>query len=188
MAVNVLGRVTMLLPPHVAQRMVPSRSQLVWQTSQRIRIPSWLGSPAKRSSSPHWGHVTDAIIGSGGQHSWPPDPMMASVTCPQCGEDERLAGEPSQDGIRIRCEVCQTSWLRDGTIRCATCGGNNMVTRPKTLTAIVRGNQLSVLGWHDVHLCASCDAGAIDRSTSSGGPVSWDYVAAVSYTHLRAHE
>jgi len=104
--------------------------------------------------------------------------MMASVTCPQCGEDERLAGEPSQDGIRIRCEVCQTSWLRDGTIRCATCGGNNMVTRPKTLTAIVRGNQLSVLGWHDVHLCASCDAGAIDRSTSSGGPVSWDYVAA----------
>lgn len=106
---------------------------------------------------------------------------MAAFTCPQCGEDERLAGQASPDGIRIRCEVCQTTWLRDGAVRCATCGGGDIVTRPKTLTAFSRGNQLSVMGWHDVHLCATCDATAIDRSTSSNAPVSWEYVAAAEH-------
>jgi len=46
--------------------------------------------------------------------------MVQYFACPGCGESENLTGNPSPDGIRIRCGKCDTSWLRDaGPEKCA---------------------------------------------------------------------
>lgn len=100
------------------------------------------------------------------------------LRCPSCGEEDDLRGQRAQDGIRITCGACGTTWLRDSTPLCATCGGDQIVHRPRTMTQYSRGTQLSVVGWQDVPLCLTCDADAIARSTSSGGPLPAGYQSA----------
>lgn len=92
-------------------------------------------------------------------------PMSSSIACPQCGEAEDLAGAPSPEGIRIRCERCGTEWLRDKVTHvCATCGGSDLETRPRALTQYSRGNQLSIVGFDEIWLCCSCDEEILEWS------------------------
>lgn len=107
--------------------------------------------------------------------------MGRVLDCPGCGEDEDLAGEATADGIRIRCGSCGTSWMRDTAPVCATCGGDRIVFRPRTMTQFSRGTQLSVVGWQDVPLCLHCDEAALTRSMDSGGPLPSGYVPAAMY-------
>ncbi|MGY1836049.1 hypothetical protein ACI79P_13145 [Blastococcus sp. SYSU DS0510] len=99
-----------------------------------------------------------------------------TIDCPQCGETEDLVGSRSAEGIRIACGSCGTSFLRDQRLRCATCGGSDLVRRPQVLTQFSRGTQLSVVGWKDTTCCATCDADALLRSERANGPIPADYV------------
>lgn len=101
--------------------------------------------------------------------------MAKQLDCPACGEDDDLTGERTDDGIRITCGACGASWARDTTPTCATCGGDEIVFRPRTMTQYSRGTQLSVVGWQNVPLCLQCDAEAVTRSTESGGPLRANY-------------
>ncbi len=46
-----------------------------------------------------------------------------------------------------------------------TCGGADLIFRPRPLTAFSWGPQLSILGRQNVPPCTTCDAGALHRST-----------------------
>ncbi|WP_063806763.1 hypothetical protein [Streptomyces regalis] len=103
---------------------------------------------------------------------------MAGVTaCPSCGEAEDLRGEPLDDDIRITCLSCGAQWMRGG-VRCAGCGGQDIVHRPQAMTRHSRGTQLSIIGWRELPLCRSCDAEVLETSISQNIPVPSDYVAA----------
>lgn len=100
---------------------------------------------------------------------------VPDVSCPACGEERDLRGRRGEDGIRITCGACGYEWDRGTRPRCATCGGDDIVLRPQTLTAFSRGTQLSVVGWRPVPLCATCDHDELMRSTRAGGPLAADY-------------
>ncbi|MGP4026257.1 hypothetical protein [Actinomadura sp. 3N407] len=53
---------------------------------------------------------------------------------------------------------------------CATCGGTDLVQRPRALTQFSRGTQLSITSWNQALLCSSCDAAMVARS-SEGKPI-----------------
>jgi hypothetical protein len=106
---------------------------------------------------------------------------MADLSCTACREDSDLRGRRTDAGIRITCQSCGYEWDRDTSPRCATCGGEDIVPRPQTLTAFSRGTQLSVLGWRNVPLCAVCDRDEFMRSTRAGGPLAPDYRPAAVY-------
>lgn len=93
------------------------------------------------------------------------------------GEADDLRGEPVDGDIRITCLSCDAQWIRGG-VRCANCGGQDIVHRPQAMTRHSRGTQLSVIGWRELPLCRSCDAEALDTSISQNAPVPSDYVAA----------
>lgn len=101
--------------------------------------------------------------------------MSHEIACPGCGEREELRGEPVEDGIRILCETCGAGWLRGTDPACATCGGDDLMFRPRAITQYSRGTQLSLVGWQNVPMCVRCDAEALERSTASGAPVPAHY-------------
>jgi hypothetical protein len=101
--------------------------------------------------------------------------MARQLDCPACGEDDDLHGERTDDGISITCGRCGHAWLRDTTPTCATCGGTDLVHRPRPLTSFSRGTQLSILGWQNVPLCVACDHEALQRSIAAGAPLAADY-------------
>lgn len=100
------------------------------------------------------------------------------VSCTECGEDENLEAEQTDDGINVRCGACGAVWPRDGERRCATCARTGLVYRPRPLTQFSRGTQLSIVGWVNLPCCPVCDADELDRSGSAGGPLRADYVPA----------
>ncbi|MET9831810.1 hypothetical protein ABZ078_21480 [Streptomyces sp. NPDC006385] len=67
-------------------------------------------------------------------------------------------------------------WMRGG-VRCAECGGQNIVHRPQAMTRHSRGTQLSTIGWRELPLCRGCDVEVLEKSTSQNTPVPSDYVA-----------
>lgn len=125
--------------------------------------------------------------------------MSEEISCPGCGEQDELRGERTdasdarvptsrtatrenpasgrrseQTGtaeIRITCETCGAEWIRGTDPTCATCGGTDIVFRPRAMTQYSRGTQMSLVGWQNVPMCARCDAEALERSTASAGPV-----------------
>ncbi|MFD3735770.1 hypothetical protein [Streptomyces sp. NPDC058632] len=103
--------------------------------------------------------------------------MAGVATCPSCGEAEDLRAEAVDDDIRITCLTCHTQWMRGG-VRCACCGGQDIVHRPQAMTRHSRGTQLSIIGWRELPLCRSCDAEELETSVSQNIPVPSDYVAA----------
>ncbi|MCC9710660.1 hypothetical protein E4N62_38735 [Streptomyces sp. MNU76] len=103
--------------------------------------------------------------------------MAGMTACPSCGEAEELRGDPVDGDIRITCLSCNTQWMRGG-LRCASCGGQDIVHRPQAMTRHSRGTQLSIIGWDDVPLCRTCDADALETSISQNVPVPSDYVPA----------
>ncbi|MBT2420728.1 hypothetical protein J7F01_36965 [Streptomyces sp. ISL-22] len=81
------------------------------------------------------------------------------------------------DDIRITCLSCAAQWMRGG-VRCAECGGQDIVHRPQAMTRHSRGTQLSIIGWRELPLCRGCDAEVLEKSISENTPVPSDYVAA----------
>ena len=109
---------------------------------------------------------------------------MRIQQCPNCGEQEELRGTRRGQFIDLVCETCGERWRRALYPQCATCGGSDLVQRPQIMTGFSRGNQLSVLGWRNIDLCAQCDREAIERSMSCQGPVPEGYrAAAVQVRH-----
>jgi hypothetical protein len=53
--------------------------------------------------------------------------------------------------------------------RCATCGGDDVVERPKALVERSRGTQLSVVGYTTAILCRVCDADDLAAALAHGG-------------------
>jgi 5-methylcytosine-specific restriction endonuclease McrA len=109
--------------------------------------------PALHPVSTRFWQVADGTIGS----------VSIEVTCPVCGEGERLSGRRSGDVIRLLCEECGTSWERDPSPRCKTCDGDDLQAVVKAVVEKGRGTQLSVVGTQIVHLCRSCDASVLER-------------------------
>lgn len=107
--------------------------------------------------------------------------MARDLTCPTCGETDNLRGQRGPEGLHITCEQCGTGWARDLAPACATCGGHDLVIRPRAVTQYSRGTQLSLIGWQDIALCAACDDAMLRRSTSAGGPVPADYRPAAQH-------
>jgi len=97
--------------------------------------------------------------------------MPREIVCPRCGEAEDLRGSQTPDGIRIECGACGHGWLRDHEAeRCATCGGTDLLTRPRALTQYSRGTQLSIVGIGQIVLCAACDAEMVEWSDGRAVP------------------
>jgi hypothetical protein len=48
--------------------------------------------------------------------------------------------------------------------RCPTCGGEDLLDRPKAVVERSRGTQLSVVGYTTVFLCRACDAATLAQS------------------------
>jgi len=89
--------------------------------------------------------------------------MNIEVSCPSCGEDDRLTGSRSGRLIRLSCDVCGRSWDRDPSPRCGICDGDDLQAVVQAIVEKSRGNQLSVVGTQIVHMCRTCDAVVLER-------------------------
>ena len=89
--------------------------------------------------------------------------MALDVACPACGESADLAGEPTEDGIRLTCGACGHQWLRGSGTTCERCGGSDLQTVPLAIVERSRGTQLSVVGTRPIVLCSVCDGSRLDR-------------------------
>ncbi|THA25438.1 hypothetical protein E4198_12555 [Streptomyces sp. RKND-216] len=107
--------------------------------------------------------------------------MAHALVCPSCGEREDLEGTPQDGDIRVVCGVCGAAWMRGGPL-CATCGGDDIVARPQSMTRHSRGTQLSIIGWRQLPLCRNCDAEVLRSSVEENVPVPHTYVAAALHT------
>lgn len=83
------------------------------------------------------------------------------IACPSCGEDERLAGTPDGEVIRLQCAACGESWERTPRPSCKACGGADTQPVPLAIVEKSRGTQLSVVGTRTIHLCSHCDAATL---------------------------
>jgi Zn ribbon nucleic-acid-binding protein len=97
--------------------------------------------------------------------SAPPPPAVSSrdVRCPRCGEQDELSGRRSGHEILLTCHSCGYNGPRAATRTCQTCGGDDVVERPKALVERSRGTQLSVVGYSTTVLCRICDADDLGR-------------------------
>jgi hypothetical protein len=78
----------------------------------------------------------------------------------------------------IRCERCDTTWLRDSApLTCASCGCAELETRQRTLTQYSRGTQLSIVGLGQILLCRACDLEMLEWS-KAGRAVPFTYRSA----------
>ena len=103
--------------------------------------------------------------------------MTATQQCPSCGETEALRGKPSGAEIEVTCLSCGMRWMR-GAVRCKTCGGSDVASRPQSMSRHPRGNQLSIVGWRDILLCQRCDQEVLADSLTKNLPVPEGYVSA----------
>lgn len=101
----------------------------------------------------------------------PPVVSAADVRCPGCGEQEELHGRRSEGQILLHCLRCGYDGPRVAARRCHTCGGADVVERPKALVERARGTQLSVVGYTTIALCRLCDADDLARAIEHGGAV-----------------
>lgn len=79
------------------------------------------------------------------------------ITCPGCGEKDKLTGTPATEAVSLNCDVCGATWQRLLMKRCAECGGDDLQTIPLAIVEKSRGTQLSVVGTRPVELCSACD-------------------------------
>ena len=100
-----------------------------------------------------------------------PTVSPSDVRCPQCGEQEKLSGRRVDGDILLTCHTCDYDGPRTAKRRCATCGGADVVERPRALVERSRGTQLSVVGYTTAVLCRSCDAGDLAAALAHGGAI-----------------
>lgn len=105
--------------------------------------------------------------------SAPPSPAVSArdVRCPSCGEKEELSGRRTEGEILLTCHACGYDGPRAAKRRCETCGGDDVVERPKALVERSRGTQLSVVGYSTIVLCRVCDAADLAAALAHGGPI-----------------
>ncbi len=104
--------------------------------------------------------------------------MVQEFACPGCGETEELTGKPSPKGIKLHCDRCDRSWLRDAEPeKCVTCGGTDIAQHQRALTQYSRGTQLSIVGLVPISLCRVCDRQIIEWA-ESGRAVPFNYRSA----------
>jgi hypothetical protein len=84
--------------------------------------------------------------------------MALEIVCPSCDTDDALRGEPGDDGqIRLTCDDCKVTWLRDPRPTCPDCGGGDLYHRPQVILEKSRGTQMSVQGIHVEYGCWACE-------------------------------
>ncbi len=115
---------------------------------------------------------------------------MSGVTCPACGETERLRGRRASDarpgegsehpGIEVECEACGHRWPR-GAPRCRSCGREGGVEVTQQMTRHPRGTLLAVTGHRRVRLCPDCDAAVLRAATERHRPAPEGYVSRFGY-------
>jgi predicted RNA-binding Zn-ribbon protein involved in translation (DUF1610 family) len=97
-----------------------------------------------------------------------PSPAAAvsarDVRCPRCGEQDELSGRRVDGEVFLTCEQCGYDGPRVARRRCPTCGGEDLLDRPKAVVERSRGTQLSVVGYTTVFLCRACDAATLAQS------------------------
>jgi hypothetical protein len=87
---------------------------------------------------------------------------MVDIECATCGTDEYLRGDRlPDDTIRLTCEQCGASWVRDPRPSCPKCGGTEMEAAPRVIVEKSRGSQMSIQGVQREFLCRVCDADQI---------------------------
>lgn len=86
------------------------------------------------------------------------------LSCPQCGEGERLRGESSGHAIDLTCGACGATWQRDTTRRCRHCGSADLRYAPQPLWEKGRGCQRPPAGRIDAYACNSCGKGDVVAS------------------------
>jgi Zn ribbon nucleic-acid-binding protein len=101
----------------------------------------------------------------------PPAVSARDVHCPSCGEQEELSGRRADGEILLTCHTCGYDGPRVATRRCQTCGGDDVIERPKALVERSRGTQLSVVGCSTTVLCRVCDADDVAAALAHGGAV-----------------
>lgn len=89
---------------------------------------------------------------------------MSIVSCPVCGEDEDLTGEPDGATIAVRCGACAHRWVRDPSPTCRRCGRRDLRAVKRAVWERARGEQLSVVGASTVYLCPDCDRNELDAT------------------------
>ncbi len=93
---------------------------------------------------------------------------MPDISCPECGETDRLRGERHGDRIRLRCETCRATWERDPTPRCGLCGSTDLRYTPKPLWERGRGDQRTPAGRIDAYACNACGGRDVTSASPSG--------------------
>lgn len=99
--------------------------------------------------------------------------MTIDISCPACGEVEKLRGERRDSLIALVCETCEAEWVRDPAARptCSRCGGDDMREAVQALVEKSRGTQLSIQSFRQVWLCPTCDAAVYDKYKISNRPL-----------------
>lgn len=95
---------------------------------------------------------------------------MADVTCPKCGEQERLQGTTLQTFIHVRCEACGHGWQRELRPKCAVCGSADLEFTPIPLWSAGRGTMRTPAGQRDAWSCRKCGAADATRREDRGDP------------------
>ena len=94
---------------------------------------------------------------------------MLEITCPRCGEGERINGDRAENGrIRLTCGSCDATWERDTRPRCKLCGSDNLEYTPKPLWEKGRGDQHTPADRYDAYACHGC--GGFDVTSSNPKP------------------
>ena len=97
--------------------------------------------------------------------------MSSLVGCPQCGEEEALAGTTQDGAIVVTCETCGHQWQRDTTPRCPTCGSTDVRPAFEAVVEKSRGTQLSMQSARTIHLCPVCDAARLADYHRTNSPL-----------------
>ena len=98
------------------------------------------------------------------------------LACPNCGEDDELAGRktgaPDSPTITVTCGCCQLSWERDLRPRCSTCGSTDVRVALQSIVDKSRGTQLSIQSMRVSHLCPTCDPERLTDWNQTNSPLS----------------
>lgn len=94
-----------------------------------------------------------------------------SIACPECGEDEHLRGSRDGDAILVTCESCETTWERDLTPRCKSCGTDDVRVAFQAVIEKSRGTQLSINSLKQIWLCLICDADTYEKVRETNRPL-----------------
>lgn len=92
------------------------------------------------------------------------------LSCPACGEAERLEGSRRGEIIALSCLACGIEWERDTTRRCKLCGSDNLRYRPNPLWEKGRGEQHTPAGKITSYACNDCSG--LDVTSSNPKPAS----------------